>query len=216
MIRVNRVGTASTVVSNIVSDENGSLFSGVVSVPNAITLGRLLLLPVFLWVLFARNDRATAAFVLGGVGYTDWIDGWVARRFNQTTNFGSVFDPFVDRMLFIVATVGVMVDGAVPRWLCIAILVREIAVGAAMLGATVFGMQRFAVSYWGKWYTLCLMTAVPLLLLGASNNVVAHGANVLGWILAVPGMALSYYTAIAYVPVIRTNLRAGRVARRLR
>ena len=181
------------------------------SIPNAITLARLCLLPVFLYVLFGKDNRADAAWLLGAIAYTDWIDGWVARKLNQTSVFGSVFDPFVDRMLFIVATIGVMIDGGVPSWLCIAIMVREIAIGGAMLVGTMFGMQRFAVSYWGKWYTLLLMTSVPLLLLGSSASGLADGATILGWLLAVPGLALSYYTAVMYVPVIRANLRAGRV-----
>jgi len=199
------------VVSWFVSSEKVKLTSGMLSIPNAITLARLCLLPVFLYVLFGKDNRAGAAWLLGAISYTDWIDGWVARKLNQTSVFGSVFDPFVDRMLFIVATIGVMIDGGVPSWFCIAIMVREIAIGGAMLVGTMFGMQRFAVSYWGKWYTLLLMTSVPLLLLGSSASGLADGATILGWLLAVPGLALSYYTAVMYVPVIRANLRAGRV-----
>jgi len=211
MIRVNSDGMTKIVVSWFVSSEKVKLTSGMLSIPNAITLARLCLLPVFLYVLFGKDNRAGAAWLLGAISYTDWIDGWVARKLNQTSVFGSVFDPFVDRMLFIVATIGVMIDGGVPSWFCIAIMVREIAIGGAMLVGTMFGMQRFAVSYWGKWYTLLLMTSVPLLLLGSSASGLADGATILGWLLAVPGLALSYYTAVMYVPVIRANLRAGRV-----
>lgn len=211
MIRVNSDGMAKIVVSWFVSSEKVKLTSGMLSIPNAITSARLCLLPVFLYVLFGKDNRAGAAWLLGAISYTDWIDGWVARKLNQTSVFGSVFDPFVDRMLFIVATIGVMIDGGVPSWFCIAIMVREIAIGGAMLVGTMFGMQRFAVSYWGKWYTLLLMTSVPLLLLGSSASGLADGATILGWLLAVPGLALSYYTAVMYVPVIRANLRAGRV-----
>ena len=211
MIRVNSDGMAKIVVSWFVSSEKVKLTSGMLSIPNAITLARLCLLPVFLYVLFGKDNRAGAAWLLGAISYTDWIDGWVARKLNQTSVFGSVFDPFVDRMLFIVATIGVMIYGGVPSWFCIAIMVREIAIGGAMLVGTMFGMQRFAVSYWGKWYTLLLMTSVPLLLLGSSASGLADGATILGWLLAVPGLALSYYTAVMYVPVIRANLRAGRV-----
>ena len=210
MMRVNSDGMKKIVVSLFVGDEKSKLTSGMLSVPNAITLARLCMLPIFLYVLFGRDNRAAAAWLLGAISYTDWIDGWVARKLNQTSVFGSVFDPFVDRVLFIVATIGVMIDGGVPSWFCIAIMVREIAIGGAMLIGTMFGMQRFAVSYWGKWYTLFLMTSVPLLLLGASTSGLADGATVLGWIFAVPGLALSYYTAVMYVPVIRANLRAGR------
>lgn len=207
---MNSDGISKIVVSLFVSTEKASLTSGILSVPNAITLARLCMLPVFLYVLFGRNNRADAAWLLGAISYTDWIDGWVARKLNQTSVFGSVFDPFVDRMLFIVATLGVMIDGGVPGWFCIAILMREISVGGAMLIATMFGMQRFAVSYWGKWYTLLLMTSVPLLLLGSSTSGLANGATLLGWTLAAPGLILSYFTAVRYVPAIRSNLRAGR------
>ena len=210
MMRVNSDGMKKIVVSLFVGDEKSKLTSGMLSVPNAITLARLCMLPIFLYVLFGRDNRAAAAWLLGAISYTDWIDGWVARKLNQTSVFGSVFDPFVDRVLFIVATIGVMIDGGVPSWFCIAIMVREIAIGGAMLIGTMFGMQRFAVSYWGKWYTLFLMTSVPLLLLGSSRSGLADGATVLGWIFAAPGLALSYYTAVMYVPVIRANLRAGR------
>ena len=210
-MRVNREDIVEIVVSVIVSIEKPSLTSGILSIPNAITLARLFMLPVFLYVLFARDNRQGAAWLLGAISYTDWIDGWVARKLNQTSVFGSVFDPLVDRMLFIVATLGVMIDGGVPSWFCIAILVREITVGGAMVVATMFGMQRFAVSYWGKWYTLFLMTSVPSLLLGSSNFGFASQMTIAGWALAVPGLALSYYTAVMYVPVIRANLRAGRL-----
>ena len=211
MMRVNSDGMKKIVVSLFVGDEKSKLTSGMLSVPNAITLARLCMLPIFLYVLFGRDNRAAAAWLLGAISYTDWIDGWVARKLNQTSVFGSVFDPFVDRVLFIVATIGVMIDGGVPSWFCIVIMVREIAIGGAMLIGTMFGMQRFAVSYWGKWYTLFLMTSVPLLLLGSSTSGLADGATLLGWIFAVPGLTLSYYTAVMYVPVIRANLRAGRL-----
>jgi len=85
-----------------------------------------------------------------------------------------------------------------------------------MLGATLLGMERFPVSNNGKWYTFLLMMAVPLLLLGGSSNITADPARVLGWLCGAPGLVLSYYTAITYVPIVRVNLRKGRAAKRLR
>ncbi|MEN9747085.1 MAG: CDP-diacylglycerol--glycerol-3-phosphate 3-phosphatidyltransferase, partial [Actinomycetota bacterium] len=95
------------------------------SIPNFITLARLCVLPLFLYLLFAKDERAGAALLLGVLGMTDWVDGWFARKFNQVSAFGSVFDPTVDRVLFVVSAISVLIDGAVPMWLCIAILVRE-------------------------------------------------------------------------------------------
>ena len=121
------------------------------TVPNAFTLARLLCLPLFLYLLFARDNRISAAFLLGGLGATDWVDGYLARRLGQVSEFGKVFDPTVDRLLFIVATVAIIIDGGAPTWVLVLIVVREIAVGLMMAVATVlFHMPRFDVSWWGK------------------------------------------------------------------
>lgn len=187
----------------------------VLTVPNLITAVRAACLPVFLWLLFGRDEQAQAALLLGVLGMTDWVDGWVARRFNQCSSFGEVFDPLTDRLLFIVGTGAVLASGAIPLWFGLAIIVRESVMSAAMVIATLFGMRRFEVSLLGKRYTFLLMTAVPLLLLGSSDHVTAGAAEIAGWVLGVPGLVLCYYTAGAYIPKIRENLAAGRAQRHL-
>lgn len=184
--------------------------------PNAFTLGRLLMLPWFLWLLLVDDNRAGAALLLGLLGATDWVDGWLARVLHQRTDFGAIFDPVVDRLLFIVGAIGVWIDGGVSRWFLAAMMAREIVVGLTMVIATLFGMEPFAVSTLGKRYTFLLMTGVPLLLLGASDHALAPAATVAGWVVAMPGLVLSYVTAVAYVPQIRVHLRRGRATRGLR
>ena len=164
--------------------------------------------------MFAIEDKAGAAWLLGALGATDWVDGWVARKFNQQSTFGAVFDPTVDRGLFIVAVLAIVLDQSMPPLFAIAVLVREISVAAAMVIATAFGMQRFAVSIWGKRYTFLLMFAVPLMLLAADDGRGASWVMLLAWVFGIPGIVLSYSTALAYIPEIRRNLRAGRRTRR--
>ena len=164
--------------------------------------------------MFAIEDKAGAAWLLGALGATDWVDGWVARRFNQQSTFGAVFDPTVDRGLFIVAVFAIVVDQSMPPWFAIAVLVREISVAVAMGTGTAFGMQRFAVSIWGKRYTFLLMFAVPLMLLAAEDGRGASWVMLLAWVFGIPGIVLSYSTALAYIPEIRRNLHAGRRTRR--
>lgn len=183
------------------------------TLPNLITLTRLFSLPVFLWLLFSANDRGAAAWLLGGLGATDWVDGWVARRFNQQSNFGAIFDPAVDRGLFIVAVAAILIDRSMPLWFGWAVLVREVAVAGAMLIATAFGMQRFAVNKWGKRYTFLLMFAVPLILLGQAQGAGSQWVTRLGWFFGIPALVMSYATAFNYVPVIKANLRSGRASR---
>lgn len=186
----------------------------VLTAPNLITLLRLLCLPIFLWLLFSVEDKAGAAWLLGALGSTDWVDGWVARKFGQQSSFGAVFDPTVDRGMFIVAVLAIVIDQSMPLWFAVAVLIREISVAAAMVIATAFGMQRFSVSIWGKRYTFLLMFAVPLMLLAADDGRGAQLVLVGAWVFAIPGLIMSYMTAFGYIPKIRQNLHSGRALRR--
>jgi cardiolipin synthase (CMP-forming) len=185
----------------------------IVTIPNLVTLLRLLCLPVFVYLLFVLENRAAAAWTLGALGATDWVDGYLARRLDQVSEFGKKFDPTVDRLLFIVGLIAILIDGSMPVWFGLAVLVRELAVGGAVAIATlVYGMERFDVTFLGKTATLLLMFAIPGFLLGASDFPGASGFQLVSWILGVPGLALSVYTAIVYVPRIRDGVRAARSA----
>jgi cardiolipin synthase len=191
-----------------------SMFDGIWTIPNAFTLLRLLLLPVFLYVLFGLENRAAAAFLLGGLSATDWVDGYLARRLGQVSEFGKVFDPTVDRLLFVVATVAIIVDGSIPLWFALAVLFREIAVGLMMAIATVvFKMPRIDVTYLGKLATFLLMFAVPGFLMGNSDIAGADAFEVAAWLVGIPGLILSYWTGIAYIPQVRRAVATGAAAR---
>ena len=177
--------------------------------PNLFTLLRLCCIPLFLYLLFGRDNRVAAALLLGVLGATDWVDGWLARHFHQTSEFGKKFDPTADRILFLVAITAIIIDGSAPVWFCVAVLVREFAVGGAVAIATLFfGMQRFDVTWWGKTATFLLMIAFPWFMLGASDIALADVFQVAAWLVGIPGLILSYYTAFAYIPIIRASLAA--------
>ena len=129
------------------------------------------------------------------------------------SEFGKKFDPTVDRIVFIVALVAIIVDGAGPLWFCIAVLVREILVGVTIAIATIaFGMERFDVNWWGKLATALLMFAIPGFMLGSSDIAGNEFFQVASWILGIPGLILSWITAIGYVPKVRAGIAAGRSA----
>jgi cardiolipin synthase len=183
------------------------------TIPNLVTLIRLLLLPVFVWVLFGLPSRQAAAWMLGCLGLTDWVDGYLARRLGQTSEFGKKFDPTVDRLWFVVGVVAIMINGAMPIWFGVAVLAREVLVGGAVAIATlVFGMERFDVTWLGKTATFLLMFAVPGFLMAESSIGIAGAFEVAAWGFGIPGLILSYYTAVMYVPLIRDGIRAGRSA----
>jgi cardiolipin synthase len=184
------------------------------TLPNLFTLARLCCIPVFLYLLFGLDDQAAAAWLLGGLGATDWVDGWLARRFDQVSEFGKVFDPTADRLLFIVSITAIIVADAAPLWFCWAVVIREVVFGATVAIATlVFKMQRFDVTYLGKLATFLLMFAFPGFMLGSSDFPGNQGFQIASWIIGIPGLVLSYYTAITYIPTIRASIATGRAGR---
>jgi cardiolipin synthase (CMP-forming) len=184
----------------------------VLTVPNAISLGRLLCIPIFLWLLFGRDDRASAAWLLGALGATDWVDGYIARHFNQVSTIGKVLDPVADRVLLIVAAVSLILDGSAPTWLVVVVLIREAIVSIAVLALAVAGARRIDVQWAGKAGTLALMTSLPLFLISHSTVGWHRGAELVAWGFAIPGLVLAWYAAITYIPEARRALQEGRHA----
>jgi cardiolipin synthase len=182
----------------------------ILTVPNVLSVLRLACVPLFLWLLFGRDDRYAAAWLLGGLGATDWVDGYVARRFRQVSTVGKVLDPTADRILLLVGIGAILVDGAVPAWVAIAALTRETLVAVAVLLLAALGAARIDVQWVGKAGTFALMVAFPLFLVGHSDAGWADVADTLAWVFAVPGLALGWYATAAYVPLARNALRAGR------
>jgi len=185
----------------------------ILTVPNVVTVVRLLCVPLFLWLLFDRHERAAAAFLLGGLGATDFVDGYVARHFHQVSMVGKVLDPLADRILLIVGVAGILADGAVPPWVAWATLVREGLVAGAFLVLAALGARRIDVQWAGKAGTFGLMFAFPLSLLGHDKGFVFHSAaQVLAWCCAIPALVFAWYAAITYIPLARRALKEGRVA----
>lgn len=178
--------------------------SEILTWPNLITLLRLVCIPVFVWLLFGRENRAAAAWLLAVLGSTDWVDGWLARKLDQSTDFGAMFDPIVDRLLFFVAIPSLLVDGSVPLVIAVGVLAREALVALFALTLAGSGAERLVVTWEGKTGTFLLMFAFPMFLGAASTLSYAPVLGVLAWVFAVPGLGYSWYTALAqYLPVVR-------------
>ncbi len=183
------------------------------TVPNLFTLVRLCCIPLFLYLLFGRDNQAGAAWLLGILGSTDWVDGWLARRFNQVSEFGKIFDPTADRILFISTITGIIINHAAPIWFCVLVLIREVGFGATVAALTVFfKMKRFDVTWWGKTATFGMMFAIPGFMIGASDLGLHTAFQVAAWILGVPSLILSYWVAINYIPTLRSGVREARTA----
>ena len=176
--------------------------------PNLFTLARLVCIPLFVWLWFGRQNRAAAAWLLAALGSTDWVDGWLARRFDQSSEFGALFDPTVDRLLLFVALPSLIIDQSIPLIVAALALAREVATAGLALLAEFRADHHMAVTREGKTGAFLLMFAVPMFL-GANSTLSYAGIlAVLAWVFVVPGLAYAWYsTAFQYLPLIRRLLR---------
>ena len=188
-------------------------WAGILTVPNLISVARLGCIPWFMWLLFGAEDRMWAALLLGGLGATDWVDGWAARRLDQVSEVGKILDPTADRLLLLVAVPCLLVDGTIPRWFALTVLVREVLVGAGTLALAALGARRIDVSWWGKTGTFALLWAVPCFLAGESRVPVDEAFTVMAWGFGLPGLVIAWWAAFGYLPVARRALAEGRADR---
>ena len=197
------------------SEEEEALVSGedrIFTIPNLLSVIRLLCVPVFLWLLFDQHKRAEAAFLLGALGATDFVDGYIARHFNQVSTVGKVLDPTADRVLLIVGVAAILIDGAVPAWVAWATLVREVLVAGAFVVLAALSARRIDVQWAGKAGTFGLMFAYPLFLMAHDTDfALREAAEVLAWLCVIPSLILAWYAAITYIPMARQALREARI-----
>ncbi|MDQ3945079.1 MAG: CDP-alcohol phosphatidyltransferase family protein [Actinomycetota bacterium] len=186
--------------------------SRILTVPNVVTMARLLCVPLFCWLLFGRDDRTAAAWLLAALGCTDWVDGYLARRLGQVSELGKVLDPTADRIMVGTVIVSLLIDGSLPVVVGVALLAREVLVSAAVLVLAAAGARRIDVQWAGKAGTLAVMVALPLFMMGDPGPW-GWPAELVAWAFALGGLVLLWYAAFTYVPIARQALADGRAAR---
>jgi cardiolipin synthase len=187
----------------------------ILSLPNVVTSIRLVLVPVFVWLLLRPHHRDwfPAAVLLAALGSTDWVDGQLARRLDQVTNVGKVLDPTADRALLAAAAIGILAEGAIPVPIAVIAMAREAVVAASAIGLALAGARRIDVQMIGKAAAFALMCAFPLFLAGHSTVSWHRVALDLGWIAAIIGLTLGWLSIIVYVPLAKRAVIDGRAAR---
>ncbi|MGN6695978.1 MAG: CDP-alcohol phosphatidyltransferase family protein [Aquihabitans sp.] len=185
----------------------------ILTIPNVISLIRLLCMPVFLYLLFGKDDALAAAVLMGVLGATDWIDGYIARHYHQVSKVGKILDPVADRLLFFIGIGGILVYGAVPVWFAVMILVREVVVAVTTVVLGAMGARRVDVTWFGKAGTFCLMVSFPMFLASEAAFSQADLCRVIAWGFGIPGLILSYYSWAMYLPLGLKALELGRADR---
>ena len=185
----------------------------VLTVPNALSLLRLLGVPLFLWLVLEEHDGwAVAVLMVSGV--TDWLDGKIARSWNQMSKVGALLDPAADRLYILATLIGLTVRDVVPLWVTLVLVGRDVVLAGFLPVLRRHGYGPLPVHFLGKAATFNLLAGFPLLLLGDGDSAVSQVAHAFGWAFAIWGTALYWWAGWLYVVQVRQLVNADRVAAR--
>jgi len=194
-----------------VSDEGGTEQSErarnrVLTVPNLLSILRLAGVPLFLWLVLGPEEDVWALVVLMVSGFTDYLDGNLARRLNQTSALGQVLDPVADRLYILSVVVGLVLRDIIPVWLAVLLPLRDVLLFALIPFLRTRGYSALPVHFLGKAATANLLYAFPLLLLGDDTGGLATLADVFGWAFAIWGFGLYWWGGLLYAWQVRVLL----------
>jgi cardiolipin synthase len=178
------------------------------TIPNLISFARLLLIPVFVWAfLTGRNVLGTVVVVT--IGSTDWVDGFIARRFDQVSRLGKLIDPLADRFAIVAVLVVFSIKGVLPLALAAVLLLRDLLVAIAFPILEAKGMERIPVNRTGKTATFSIFVGLGLLTLGLAAPGLGDVAHAIGIAALVLGAILYWAATVQYVGEVRRRLPAA-------
>jgi cardiolipin synthase len=177
------------------------------TIPNALTALRGLGVPLFIWLALFKEADGWAIFVLAVGGATDYLDGKLARAWNQTSRFGELADPAIDRIYIVATLIVLYLREALPLWVILILIIRDLLLAVATLALTKKGLPPLQVTYLGKAATFNLLYAFPFLLLSLSQSWVGTVAFVFGWAFTIWGVALYIATGASYLQSAIKSIR---------
>ncbi|WP_396954775.1 MULTISPECIES: CDP-alcohol phosphatidyltransferase family protein [unclassified Nocardioides] len=191
----------SSVGEAVTRDERAS--DRVWTLPNLLSASRLLGVPLFLWLVLGPEEDVWALVVLMVSGVTDFLDGWLARKLDQTSELGRLLDPVADRLYILAVVVGLALRDVIPWWVALCLPLRDLLLWGLVPLLRTRGYSALPVHFLGKAATFNLLYAFPLLLLGEGDGTVATLAQVFGWSLALWGIGLYWWAGILYAWQVR-------------
>ena len=177
--------------------------SRVWTLPNIISMVRLAGVPLFLWLVLGPEADVWALVVLMLSGFTDWLDGYLARRLNQMSKLGEILDPVADRLYILAAVIGLALRDIVPWWVAMILPARDLFLWCLVPFLRTRGYSALPVHYLGKAATAALLYAFPLLFVGDGDGPIATLAQVFGWAFAIWGIGLYWWAGLLYAWQVR-------------
>ena len=182
----------------------------VLTLPNVLSVLRLVGVPLFLWAILTEHD-AIAVITLTLSGLSDYLDGKIARRYGLESRIGQLLDPFADRLYIATTLLGLAVRDIIPWWLVWALVAREVLLAGVLLWVKRHGQTGLPVHFIGKAATFNLLYAFPLLLVAQGDSTFAQWAMPIGWAFAWWGTLLYWIAGVMYIVQAR-QVVAARVA----
>ena len=177
--------------------------SAVVTIPNALSLMRLMAVPYFFWLIVVPHRDGMAVVVLAAASFTDWLDGYLARALNQQSRIGELLDPIADRLYIAASIIALLLRDMIPLWVVVALLARDVVMTVLLSRLKTMGITGLPVHFMGKAATLNLLYAMPLLLLSSFSGMTGTVAHALGWAFLWWGVALYWYAGWLYAQQAR-------------
>jgi len=178
------------------------------TIPNLLSVIRLALVPVFLWLLLGPKADGWALAILVYSGASDWADGKIARWLNQASKLGALLDPAADRLYTLATVVAFVLRDIIPLWFALALVGRDLLVAVCIWALRRAGFGPPEVTYVGKAATFNLMYAMPLLLLAQGASDFATVVRPWAYAFVVWGGALFVWSGLLYVVQTRAALRS--------
>ncbi|HET9759570.1 MAG TPA: CDP-alcohol phosphatidyltransferase family protein [Nocardioidaceae bacterium] len=178
----------------------------VLTIPNVISIIRLAGVPLFLWLILVPEADGLALALLALSGLSDYADGYLARRLNQTSQLGAILDPVADRLYILSTVIGLGIRDIIPWWVAIILPARDAFLWCLVPFLRTRGYSSLPVHFLGKAATANLLYAFPLLLLGDGTGVLATLAKVFGWAFAIWGTGLYWWAGLLYAWQVRKLL----------
>ena len=175
----------------------------VFTIPNILSFSRLLGVPVFFWLIVGPHNDVLALAILALSAFTDWLDGYLARKLNQFSRLGELLDPLADRLYVLAALIALYLRDIVPLWVVIVLLSRDIAMSFLLISLKSKGVSGLPVHFVGKAATMNLLYALPLLLLGTFAGTIGQIAHIFGWAFLIWAIAMYWYGAFLYFAQVR-------------
>lgn len=171
----------------------------VLTVPNALSVLRLILIGLFVYLLLCTDRYGWAVAVLMVSGASDWLDGKLARLLDQYSRLGELLDPAVDRLYMVIIPISFAIAGLVPWWVIAVLIARDGLLAAMLPVLRSRGLTALPVTYIGKAATFALMSAFPLILLGEFDALWSRVIGACGWAFLIWGLGMYLWAFALYV-----------------